>query len=65
MRHTVHVVDPAKVMPLEDSSCRARTPTGCGASLTCDRHLIGPAKPCDVVYLLGSDRLGRDVLQAG
>jgi len=25
-------------------------------------HLIGPTNPADVVYLLGSDRLGRDVL---
>jgi peptide/nickel transport system permease protein len=27
-----------------------------------DLHLIGPTNPGDVVYLLGSDRLGRDVL---
>ncbi len=27
-----------------------------------DVHLIGPTNPKDVVYLLGSDRLGRDVL---
>jgi peptide/nickel transport system permease protein len=26
-----------------------------------DVHLIGPANPRDVIYLLGSDRLGRDV----
>lgn len=27
-----------------------------------DRHLIGPAKSTDTMYLLGTDRLGRDLL---
>lgn len=27
-----------------------------------DRHLFGPTDPKDMVYLLGSDRLGRDIL---
>ena len=27
-----------------------------------DRHLIGPTNPRDAMYLLGADRLGRDVL---
>ncbi|WP_299926247.1 ABC transporter permease [uncultured Pelagimonas sp.] len=27
-----------------------------------DRHFFGPKKPKDVVYFLGSDRLGRDIL---
>jgi len=27
-----------------------------------DRHLLGPANPGDPMYLLGADRLGRDVL---
>jgi peptide/nickel transport system permease protein len=27
-----------------------------------DRHLIGPINPSDAMYLLGADRLGRDVL---
>jgi peptide/nickel transport system permease protein len=30
--------------------------------ITTDIHLIGPTKSGDVVYFLGSDRLGRDVL---
>jgi peptide/nickel transport system permease protein len=27
-----------------------------------DRHLIGPVNPADPMYLLGADRLGRDIL---
>ena len=30
-----------------------------------DLHFIGPLNPNDPVYLLGTDKLGRDLLSAG
>ena len=58
MRRTF-VVNPDKVMPIglfvHGESYRLF------GLIPSDIHLIGPANPRDVIYLLGSDRLGRDV----
>ncbi|HEX4296915.1 MAG TPA: ABC transporter permease, partial [Devosia sp.] len=59
MRRTF-LVNPAKVMPLGLFVHGEKYKLW--GLISSDLHLIGPAKAGDVVYLLGSDRLGRDVL---
>lgn len=55
-----YVVDETKVVPIgffvKGSAYRM------GGLISMDRHLIGPIRPGDTMYLLGTDKLGRDML---
>jgi peptide/nickel transport system permease protein len=56
----VFVPDPTKIVPI---GLFVRGPAyRLWGLFPLDRHLIGPLNPSDMMYLLGADRLGRDVL---
>ncbi len=54
------VVDPAKVVPI--GFFVKGPPYKMWGLFPMDRHLLGPLKSTDSMYLLGSDKLGRDLL---
>jgi len=55
-----YVVDEAKVVPI---GFFVKGPAyRLWGLIPLDRHLIGPVRPADTMYLLGTDKLGRDLL---